>query len=306
MLKPGTLWARVQTKTGRALQSGALQPIQTEIDFVKQGGVRFLVRIVSNLARKEAATGERATEKQEEAGTADEESSPFLPPYEEDLFVADISPTHVCLLNKFNVFKHHLLVVTRSFEDQETWLTLSDFEALWACMAEFDGLAFYNAGPVAGASQTHKHLQLVPFPLAPRGPDVPLEPLLASNEPWPTVGTISDLPFAHAFIWPDGHLQADSPAEAAEMTFAHYKTMLRHAGLVNGPVVAGGKQSNAYNLLLTRQWMLLVPRSQECFDSISINALGFAGALLVQDEAQKKMLQDHGPMTALKTVAVTL
>ena len=83
---------------------------------------------------------------------------PFLP-YEPEMFVADISPTHVCLLNKFNVIDHHLLVVTRAFEEQDAAINAADFAALWACMAEVDGLAFYNAGKLAGASQRHKHLQ---------------------------------------------------------------------------------------------------------------------------------------------------
>ena len=65
--------------------------------------------------------------------------NPFLP-YDEDLYVADLSPTHVCLFNKFNVFEHHLLIVTRQFVDQETPLDRTDFEALAVAMAEIDGL----------------------------------------------------------------------------------------------------------------------------------------------------------------------
>ena len=46
------------------------------------------------------------------------------------------------------------------------------------------------------------------------------------------------------------------------------------------------RQSAPYNLLATRRWMLLVPRSRDCFDSVPVNALGFAGSLFVRDEAQ--------------------
>ncbi|NIO40609.1 MAG: phosphorylase, partial [Burkholderiales bacterium] len=38
--------------------------------------------------------------------------NPFLP-YGKDLFVSDISETHLALLNKFNVIDYHLLIVTR-------------------------------------------------------------------------------------------------------------------------------------------------------------------------------------------------
>ncbi len=162
LLKPGTLWTSVKEQTAQALRCGALLSIPTQFEFVEQDGVLFLVRILSNLNRKKAAK-----EKQEKQ-TADsgKEFNPFLP-YEEDLFVADISDTHVCILNKFNVVDDHLLIITRAFEEQESLLTQEDFAALWACLADFDGLAFYNSGKIAGASQRHKHLQLVPLPLAP-------------------------------------------------------------------------------------------------------------------------------------------
>ena len=59
-----------------------------------------------------------------------------------------------------------------------------------------DGLAFYNAGQVAGASQRHKHLQLVPA-LGPHGLRAPVEGLMAGTEPGETQLT---LPFRHAFV----------------------------------------------------------------------------------------------------------
>lgn len=66
------------------------------------------------------------------------------------------------------------------------------------------------------------------------------------------------------------------------------------------------RQTGPYNLLATREWMLLVPRSTECFHGISVNALGFAGALLVRDAEQLALLERHGPMTALRAVAVEI
>ncbi len=37
--------------------------------------------------------------------------------------------------------------------------------------------------------------------------------------------------------------------------------------------------------------MLLVPRSTECVEGISVNALGFAGGFLVKDESQLDRLK---------------
>jgi sulfate adenylyltransferase (ADP) / ATP adenylyltransferase len=292
LLQPGSLWTSVIEQTNYALECGALLSLPTEYTFVEQGGVRFLVRTLANLNRKREA--KKATKALGKA------FNPFLP-YEEDLFVADISQTHLCLLNKYNVANYHLLIITREFEEQETLLTLHDFEALWACMAEFEGLAFYNAGKTAGASQRHKHLQLVPLPLAPEGPPIPIEPLLTTAIFQGSVGRVSGLPFVHGFAELDASL-AESPLKAAAAAFAHYHALLQAVGLSNS--MPENKQPGAYNLLVTRRWIFLVPRLQEDFESISVNSLGFAGALLVRNEQQMERLKNYGPLNVLKSVAL--
>lgn len=62
-----------------------------------------------------------------------EKNNPFLP-YEEALWVRHLSPTHTLLLNKFNVVAHHLICVTREFEQQTQPLTAADLEATWTAM----------------------------------------------------------------------------------------------------------------------------------------------------------------------------
>jgi ATP adenylyltransferase len=296
VLEPGTLWAKVIERTEQALQCGALQPIPTKYEFVEQGGVRFLVRILSNLVRKD-----EAKKQNQEVTNSGKEFNPFLP-YDQDLFVADISNTHVGLLNKFNVVDHHLLIVTRSFEEQENWLNLQDFEAMWASLAEIDGLVFYNGGQIAGASQRHKHLQLIPLPLAPEGSKIPIEPLLTSAT-FKGFGTIPGFPFRHAVVSLDPNW-SKSPLEAAIATLERYHASLRTLGLQGDVAAPENRQSAPYNFLATREWMLIVPRSQEHFESISVNSLGFAGALLVRNAEEMKLLKDYGPLSILKNVAI--
>ncbi len=276
---PENLREAVATRSARALASGALQPIRTDARILEDGGVRFVLRVASGLARKEEEKARRATKP----------ANPFLP-YDDELFVAALSESHVCLLNKFNVIDRHLLIVTRAFEDQEMLLTPEDFEALAACMTAVGGLGFYNGGTAAGASQPHKHLQLVPLPLASEGPPIPIEALFAAE------GTA--LPFRHAFA------RLGGPPAVAAALHARYRGLLDAAGLRAGPLEGAMRQSVPYNLLLTRDWMLLVPRSKERFDGISVNALGFAGSFFVRDEAQRRFLERRGPMAALQEVAV--
>ncbi|MEB3356230.1 MAG: phosphorylase [Synechococcales bacterium] len=295
ILPAGTLWDRVLTRTEQALQCGALQSIPTDYELVADGEMRFLVRQLAAIARKE-----KAKQQQEKAKAQGKDFNPFLP-YEEDLFVAHLSNTHVCLLNKFNVVDHHLLMVTRQFEEQEALLNQADFEALWVGLREIDGLGFYNGGQRAGASQRHKHLQLVPLPLYPTGEPLPISVWVEAIAPdrSPAVLTLPQLPFPHALV----RLavpQAD-PTAAAQISLEHYQALLAAVGLTPEP--ESDRPPGAYNLLVTRDWMLLVPRSQESFDSISVNSLGFAGSMFVRDDAQMATLKQHGPLKILCQVA---
>jgi sulfate adenylyltransferase (ADP) / ATP adenylyltransferase len=282
----------VIAQTQYALECGALQPIPTESDFIEQGGIRFLVRVLANLARKAAAKNQ-----QEQQADSGKDFNPFLP-YDQDLFVADLSDTHVCLLNKYNVVDHHLLLITREFEDQETLLTYRDFEALWFCLSEIDGLGFYNSGKLAGASQRHKHLQLVPLPLVPSGDKIPIESALRTATWNGTIGKSAALPFHHALCWLD---ETPTPQQAAQITLEAYYKLLTNLDLYSA---SERKLQGAYNLLITRQWMLIVPRKQEQFESIPVNSLGFAGTLFVRNQTQFEQLKAISPLRLLQEVAV--
>lgn len=296
MLKKGTLWEGIVAATERGLRSGALLPVATNHAFIENNGIRFFVRVLSSLGRKD-----EARKKQDAEATSGKIVNPFLPP-EKDLTVADITDTHLAVLNKFNVVKHHLLIVTRHFEDQDTLLTLKDFEALWLCMAEYDGLGFYNGGRDAGASQRHKHLQLVPLPLAPEGPAIPIGPLIDNAAAPGELCTVSAFPFVHSFVQLAPDLVRDTAA-AAKISFQLYGAMLQSAGL-NAPDASRLiVQSMPYCLLVTRGWMLLVPRTQEFFDGISLNSLAYAGSLFVRNEEQLEQLRSFGPMAALTRAA---
>ena len=294
-LRPGTLWPAILRQTEHALRQGALRPIETIQTLLEESGIRFLVRQVSSLARKEATRQARKVE----AG-ARSAVNPFLP-YDPDLFVADLSDTHVALLNKFNVIDHHLLIVTRRFKPQEALLELADFVALGACMAEFDGLGFYNGGVESGASQRHKHLQMVPLPLGESGPPLPVESVLGPGCVAGAIGTVPGLPFLHAFARLE--LAPAASRHAAQAAFDCYRALLEATGLRAIEVDGELHQSAPYNLLVTRRWMLLVPRSSECVEGISVNALGFAGSLFVRDAAQMEVIRRLGPMSVLQRVA---
>lgn len=295
----GTLWSAIVRQTGHALACGALRRIQTRLVTIEDGGVRFLIRQVSSLERKEQDAQQRKTE-----SPGNRAANPFLP-YEPDLFVANLSDTHLVLLNKFNVIDHHLLIVTRRFELQENLLNAADFRALFDCITQFESLGFYNGGPAAGASQPHKHLQIVPLPLDESAPHLPSEPLLAAARNDGTVCTVPGLGFVHAFAALDERL-VDRPRELAGIAFDTYLRLLDASGLHAIEVDGEPRQSAPYNLLVTTRWMMLVPRSAESTEGIAVNALGFAGSLFVRNDAQMQTITRLGPMNVLQRVAGTI
>lgn len=283
-----TLWKKVQAQTEHGLRCGALQPLETRYEIIEQDDIPFVVYVLKNLQRKSSATQKQ-----------DKDFDPFLHP-EPDLFVTHLSGTHSCLLNKFNVVDHHLLVVTREFEEQLNLLNSKDFAALWQCMRAIDGLAFYNAGAQAGASQRHKHLQLIPFPLMPNGENLPIATAIQQAELIGDIAIAASFEFQHAIapLPPFSDLCQLSDTEAGAALETQYHQLLHHLRLT------ANAEPPSYNLLITREWMMVIPRSQDQVSGISLNSLAYAGTLLVKDAAQLEQVKQMQPMTLLNQAAV--
>ena len=259
---------------------------------IEQEDITFIVRTLSNLSRKE-----RARKQQQQQEKQGKTIDPFLP-YEPDLFVGDLSSTHICLLNKFNVVDNHLLIVTREFEEQTDLLNLADFTALWACLQEIDGLAFFNGGKTAGASQRHKHLQLIPLPFLSDVVHLPIEKAIASTVFHNYLGRIPSFPFRHGIASLSYNAEDLS---VPELMLQRYHALLNFVGFELD--TATNEQPEAYNFLATKDWMLIVPRSHESFKNISINSLGFAGSLFVRDRTALEALKQITPLKLLTEVA---
>ncbi|MGH0035033.1 MAG: ATP adenylyltransferase family protein [Myxococcota bacterium] len=276
---------RARRCSASARATGALVSLPSEVHGVEEAGVRFAVRVLGRLDARQRSV----------ARPPDPGSDPFLP-YEQALFVADLSATHVALLNKFNVIPLHLLLVTRAYRSQDEPLDADDFTALWRCLGQIDGLGFYNGGTLAGASQPHKHLQIVPPPLGPGSgaAPIPIEPLIAASIPDDGVGRCEALPFPHALA-STVDLASLAPERAARASVERVRALQQAAAPGAGP--------QPYNLLVTRRFALWVPRRRESWHGVPINGLGFAGALLVRNRAELERLRDCGPLAVLAHVA---
>jgi ATP adenylyltransferase len=266
-------WSEVVDRADAALAAGAMHSFECVLEFVPDEGVEFVVRVATRFPRGEDAGGRRQD-------AARLPANPFADP-ERALVVRDLTPSHRALLNRFSVLREHLLVVTREYQDQRAPLDEKDFEALALCMQDAEVLAFYNGGPEAGASQGHKHLQVVTLPLSPRHA-IPMDALFGRTGPRPT--------FRHALerLAP-GTLSR--PSEMARL----YRELHGRAGLAF---------PQPYNLLVTHEWMLVVPRARDRFEGVSINALAFAGSFFVRDAAHAHILAQSRPMSVLRSVAM--
>ncbi|WP_374586640.1 DUF4922 domain-containing protein [Ideonella dechloratans] len=249
-----------------AIAQGAMVALQSVDHAVQQDGLEFVVSHLSSLSLKDLAKI-----LQQRSG-----ANPFLP-YEPAMFVADLSDSHVLLLNKFPIFPDHVMVVTRRFMPQTGELELADFAALAEPMCGIDGAAFmFNGGKEAGASQPHRHLHVLPrhrLPLLPRFP-TGAAPL--------TVHTLPFFDFLHAYLPLDAQLP---PTAWARQLQDAVQTGFAHCGLA--PHLG---ELPPYNLLGTRQGVLVVPRRREHWSDgsvhLSVNALNFGGWVGVKGPEQ--------------------
>src|SRR5690606_30373237 len=130
---PNDLAAAVKQTTANALAQGALLPLELVTAEARDGDLPYTISYVSSLSLKAMATV-----LQKSAG-----ANPFSP-YEEALFVADLSATHLVLLNKFQIVPDHAMAITREFVPQTSPLDATDYDALAKLMGSIDGLMMFN------------------------------------------------------------------------------------------------------------------------------------------------------------------
>lgn len=252
--------------------SKALVPLSTELMDAPELSPFVLRRLLSQTPKHLRADGPKP--------------NPFLP-WEQDLEVSPLGSSHVLLLNKYPVQPAHVLVISQDWQAQEGWLSALDWQAVASVASDTNGLWFFNSTAASGASQRHRHVQLLPRQVG--EPTCPLE-LWFNSE----LNGEEALPWLHAISRrkdPTNHL--DLPRL--------YSQQLEQLGL--GRANQDQKPLHPYNLLFNDQWFITIRREREHCAGFSLNALGFAGYLLATDHSDLHWLRRHGPMELLKQVA---
>lgn len=268
-------WTQAQEVSQRALETNALVPIASSCFHFESDGVTCFGHTLSDNIRKKPVV--HADDHTLATKMSTPIRNPFLP-YEPDMYVADAGDDHVCILNKYPVITPHLLICTRQYEAQNQLLNLSDFSAWLMAYSELpdelpdgnggadDVLGFFNGGVMAGASQPHRHMQVVRT-------QIPFERMIASG----------NLPFSHR-LFTFNKLNATT-------LYAQYLEMMSSLNLTPD---ADGGTCKPYNLLLTQRWMLMVPRSVNHVNGTYANGINFSGRFVVRNETQIDWLKQQG------------
>jgi len=269
------IWQQALHLSSRAEASGSLVPLATEVIEAPQHQPFVLRRLLSTTPKHLHRDGPKA--------------NPFLP-WEQALEVERLSSGHVVLLNKYPVQAGHLLLVTDSWQPQSGWLSASDWRGVALLASDTGGLWFFNSCAASGASQPHRHLQLLPR----RAGDAST-PLVAAiqnqldsgDRPWPWAYRLS---------------RRTDPVGGTDLP-ALYLEHARHLGLGNPLQDLHPRQP--YNLLFDDSWLLTVRRTKEHCAGFSLNALAFAGYLLATEKSNLELLEAEGPWALLQAVAAS-
>jgi len=267
-------WEKALQKTKISINSKSLFPLQTT-DITKNlyKGNDFIIRELDiTKFKKNTLIGPKI--------------NPFKP-WDKILEIDSIGNGHQLILNKYPVQLGHVLLITNEWKEQNGWLDIKDWEAIKEVNKDTSGLWFFNSGPLAGASQPHRHIQLLR-----RDPSE----LSCPREKW--ILALNNLNYKNEKFSKNIILKKFSKSLNEENIHEIYKNLSYKLGL--GDPRNDKKPKYPYNLIFTDRWMIIIKRKTDNLFGISINALGFAGYILVTEKSDIKYLRELGPEKLLE------
>ncbi|KAG5647029.1 hypothetical protein DXG03_001399 [Asterophora parasitica] len=321
-MSPSNIIASVSTKFAHALDSGDLFFYPSTKTTVEDLGVNFEIRLCPALQKKpELPTPDLEHNPVAKAAQADERETkrvdPFLPPYNPNLHIGDLKEEdgaeYVLLLNKYALLPDHFLLVTREFRSQSSPLLPSDLVQAYLLLvaarkAGKHYFAFYNCGENSGASQPHKHIQFIP--VEDDGPPIEALARSANLETPDKPFSLTTLTYANHVARLPTQLSSYTPDKLERTLSDVFLSLLDLviSTIRHDPEYPPGKPS--YNVLISLEHIHLIPRLREDYtfpqtgDTLSINALGFAGLLLVKSEDELQALKENGIGNVLRLVGL--
>ena len=267
-------WEKALQKTKISINSKSLFPLQTnDITNNLYKGDDFIIRELDiTKFKKNTSIGPKI--------------NPFKP-WDNILEIDSIDKYHQLILNKYPVQLGHILLITNEWKEQNGWLDIKDWEAIKEVNKDTSGLWFFNSGPLAGASQPHRHVQLLR-----RDPSE----LSCPREKW--ILDLNNVNYKNEKFSKNIILKKFSKSLNEENIHAIYKELAYKLGL--GEPRKDKKPRYPYNLIFTNKWIILIKRKTDNLFGISINALGYAGYILVTEKSDINYLRKFGPEKLLE------
>jgi sulfate adenylyltransferase (ADP) / ATP adenylyltransferase len=232
---------------------------------------------------------------------------------EKEFVLAQLNGTHTLIFSKHCMYRPHYVLHTKAFAPQTDDLDESDLSAALTVLKAFERphMVIFNCGVDAGASQGHKHMQLFPY-----SPDVPFRVFpdnvhdteSKSRGPgkagWtltsliPSEDVTSDIPGV-----PHRHFVIQLP-DAVNVTEIHdrYRKLLNEVKLAHMQYGHG----EAYNIIMTINWLCLIPRRNAGKGTTAANAAGMIGLVWLRDQAERDSWADLGFSNHLRYLGMPL
>ncbi len=274
-MKSELLWFKALQVSKVAIDCGALQPLKTIEYKINNRKFQYQLRLLeSKIPKFFLVYGPKI--------------NPFIP-WDKPLEVKSLSDKHVVILNKYPVQLGHMLLITKKWKPQNGWLDKDDFKEIVNIEKDTNGLWFFNSSREAGASQPHRHIQLLR-----RGENE----IICPREEWFRSR-------ANNKIESTSNMSKSISIKTRESAshddlYEAYKSLCINMKIGNidcdiSPLIP-------YNLLITQKWIAIIRRIKEKAYGFNINALGFAGYFLGKANSDIKLLTRDGPEKILNEV----
>ncbi|KAK3953405.1 ATP adenylyltransferase-domain-containing protein [Pseudoneurospora amorphoporcata] len=234
------------------------------------------------------------------------------------MLITPLPPHHILVLNKFAIVPEHFILTTKEYKEQTHLLEQSDLEATRACIQAYEQYAaaggtqgeeeeeeeeeegqdpklyaFFNCGEHSGASQPHRHLQLLVVERMREGLEGVETEQANGGRRWEVLAqqlveegkeTSQKLPFKtfaerltpdmtgeelHAVYLGlyrrarDAVRRYQSSHSSSPPSPAQQPPQTHHQSNGADEIQTGGEASISYNLAMTRDVMVIIPRLAE-------------------------------------------
>ncbi|KAF8246816.1 putative phosphorylase [Wilcoxina mikolae CBS 423.85] len=208
-----------------------------------------------------------------------------------ELIITTILDTHYLVFNKFCIFRPQFLLLTvNSYRRQYELLDKEDFSAVWHFLdsSETPHFVIYNCTKEGGCSRVHKHMQIFS-----RHSQFELFSDAISQMP----RVVPYRYFLHRF---------PNAAAADPITGGHileiYLTLLEECKAALG--IPKGAKVCPHNVVLVKEWMMVIPRRRSDVEGASANAAGMMGMVWVWRDEQMEKWKELGPSKVLSELGV--